>query len=227
MCLPPVAVALLAGSHVANTLAQRKVNKARAGYLDAEDKRQDALQDKSNNVLEGVFEKLGSEPVNQAYDDKAVSRENALVSMVDDIAPVTPTSSSAPQIVKDEATRTIADAMTEARGEAQRRAKMGAWGGTQLDSSMELKNSGDAIARIFRESQRSGNILPMELAEANTRGSNWRAVGELAGGAAQLYMLGNMFSAPGAATVNPAAAAKEGAASTVVHPQNNDWWRIA
>lgn len=225
MCNPAMAIGavMMAGSLVANNQAQKKVDKARAGALEAESIRQ-RMFDEENTALN-----TQSQDRYQDYETKQGDKAQDIASFYS--ANESPSDAPSAIPINDSGNITVQREMAKKSGEAS------AYGDQQNAALASLRSFGDLLGGISREQSRdasqinlvnsfkqgSANVLPFELEAANAKGGNLRTLGALlqAGGSAAMGAGMGGLVAPGAGTTSAAPLAQQQATGLTIQQNAN------
>lgn len=181
MCLP---LALMAASAYANKRGQKAVRKKQNSISEGENVRQAAYQKRSQDTFDTTLGKFDRPSQDQALATTAAQYEAAIndtQAQPGDYA----TTGSAPELVKSDIAKRMADVIARGRGEVAARAKLGAYGGVQHKNAIDLNRSGQDINQMADFSQGSANIVPLEMQASMNAGRKWSQM-------ADLFRLGGM-----------------------------------
>lgn len=191
MCMDPVSIALMAGSTLMNTMANRQVTKAQQSAYNAQAERNRGYQAQSDKVLnEEAMPNFTQQNQNQVLADaqlKRLSDSEALAGGGYDL----PMTESASGDYKTELANAIASKVKEGRAQAEAATRIGAYGDLGLNNANLLTDTGLKIGTIGQNSRNDAAILPFELQAAQSKGAGLRTIGDLLGGAGMIYGMGN------------------------------------
>lgn len=203
MCTPMAiaGVALSIGSTVANTIAAKKVDKARAEAMGAERMRQGRL-DQENEALNLTsrnryddFEGQQDESASKLGDYFAENETAAAADNQSAVDAMLPTSGSKITVQEAGKQSGLAKAFTDQQGNAlgQLRSFGDVLGGI---GRLQARDAG-SVGQINSFKRASSGIVPLELEAANSAGSGARLFGDILGAGGSLLMNGGLKGGPG------------------------------
>lgn len=180
---------LMGGSIAANQKAQSKVNKARAGALEAERIRQkgyeeqsQALQNKSQGRFQD-FSKSQETKGKELGDYFSKQRDSGAITQSNVALPF-----SNSNVVNTEQAKQMGKTAGYSMGQDQALAGLRSFGNllAQINLDQARDTEGLGILKSFREG--SAGIIPLELAKANQAGANWQRAGGIMNGLGTMGM---------------------------------------
>jgi len=179
----------MGGSIAANKQAQAKVNKARAGALEAERIRQKGYEEQSQalqNQSQGRyqdFSKSQEAKGKEIGDYFAKQRDSGAITQSNVALPF-----SNSNVVNTEQAKQMGKTAGYSMGQDQSLAGLRSFGNllAQINLGQARDTQGLGILKSFREG--SAGITPLELAKANQAGANWQRAGQIMSGLGSMGM---------------------------------------
>lgn len=208
MCTPLaiVAVALTAGSVIANKQAADAQAKARSGALAAESARQnqyqqeaEALNKKSADEYSDFSDKLGSKQQELNAQLKAQVANDLPTGQTTQETATSPLPSSGSNIVNQEIGKQKAKANAYSDQQAGALANLRSFGDLMGENALATARNDALIGNQQSFMRGSAAVLPAELQAANNAGSGWRMAGTIMGGLGSLAGMGAGAGLGGAA----------------------------
>ncbi|MEP3248039.1 MAG: hypothetical protein ABJN40_06030 [Sneathiella sp.] len=166
MCNPMI-VAGLAASAAGTGYNSYQQNKNLKAGIEAKNKasldevnRQDAFQAEATEVFDNSLNNFSKPSQDAALQKSETDRTIRLEKAITQPKEYTPTTGSAPSVVKSEIARKMNDAIKSGKNSARSLAKMGAWGDTQFGNRIDLSRSGGDLGQISNFARGSANLLP-------------------------------------------------------------------
>lgn len=182
MCLDPAsltAMALMGGSTIAKNRQMKAVRRKQDTVSQTERERQAKYQKQAQATLDKTMATFDRPAQDQSLATTAAQHETAINDTQAQPGDYTPTTGSAPPVVKSEIAKRMADAVRQGRGEVMARAKLGAYGGVQQKNAIDLNRSGQDIGRMGDFSRGSAGIMPLEMNAAYGAGRKWGQISDL------------------------------------------------
>ncbi|MCY0148305.1 hypothetical protein OEG84_11435 [Hoeflea sp. G2-23] len=179
-------IALTAGSAIANTIAQSKVQKARDSALAAERVRQNTLDQEAaalNAASQDRYQDFGAQQderaseLGQYFTDQKI--ENASGNAAAAAEQATPQSGSDIVVREEAKQRGKADAFAKGQGEAL--GNLRSFGDLLGGIGREQARDAGRIGQIGGFKRGSSNIVPLELDEANSAGDGMKLFADVLG----------------------------------------------
>lgn len=186
-------------SAVATTGSAAVANQARNRQIEAEEaiKRRDRfkqaeLQRQSDAALRNTIQQQFAPEQLDADVSQAVGTRLANVAPATAAPPAAYTAApvSAPREVKSDLERRLGTAASDARADAERRARLAAFGDASMVGNQRIGRVGEQLRRFQLESRGQSNVLPYDIAGIDNTRNNRRAdIANVIGGIGNMYAL--------------------------------------
>lgn len=181
MCNPlMIGSALLAGgSMFANMQGANAQAAERDRVTQAESQRQFNYQNQSTNLFNQSLGKVQKGTTDDAVKSEAADRTASDSKLIDEGGNYKPVTGSAPAEVGQSIARATAQAIARNKDQARRNANVSAVQGVNQKTGIDLGRDAQWQSIFGGNMQRSANILPLELQDANRAGAGWRGAGQV------------------------------------------------
>lgn len=216
MCFPPAVLAAFALTGVGGGLkymGEKKAANAQEKVNMAERVRQKAMTDQQQVAFEDSLAKAGDVAGPQAMQAAADKREEFLRTAVTpstDLQNYLPGNQSAPQIIADARTASVAKEKASAGGLAAALAALGGTTDQMQNLNIGVGRNAQKIGQVARDKAGSADILGADLKAASFKGGTLRGLGQLAqmiGRAVSMGSAAGMFAPSSAVAAGQTASA--------------------
>lgn len=180
MCFDPVSLSLMAAATAAQAggarLNQIASNKAIKAQVAAEQGRQKVYQQQADQQFQSSLDRFRPENNAQQVQDATNQRTQAIegnISAADPSTQYQAVTSDSPEVVKSALAKSLANAVSQSKQQAQRLAKLGATDAVTFDNALDLGNTGMKLDTISNFSSGSKKVNMAEQAAAAQKRSGW------------------------------------------------------
>lgn len=183
MCGPELLIPILTSA--ASGFAQAQAGKAAAssarGFINAEDKRQNAIRDQANGIFAKSLQEQ-SAPAQQEDLEKQQQKRGAGYAAAQkqtQLNTMVPGTSRATPAAKLEVTRTLAQQGAKSGAEATAKGKLDGYGDLFTNNAIKMSDANQGLQGTTKHAQSSMRPLNLELNAAQYAGHNWSTLASL------------------------------------------------
>lgn len=181
---------------LANKVGSDQRSAARSSAINAEDQRQIDYQNKQTGQFNQSLAKVAPDKVSGDVKQEAVDRTASDSKLVDEGGNYVPVTGSAPQEVSSSIARATRAALDRGKEQARLNANVSAISGVNQKNTIALGRDAQWQSIFANNQQRSSQILPLELEDANRSGAGWRTAGQVLGIASTATGMAGMAGGP-------------------------------
>lgn len=204
MCFDPVSLSIAAAAAAAtaggNRLNQLSSNRAIKQQVGLENARQKIYQDQADANFGNALSNFKAPNNQQQVADVTASRTKSITDNLasPDTGSYEAFQNNQPDIVKSGIAKSLSDAVSKSKGQAQRLAALGATGDVMANNNISLDRAGSNAGMIGNFAQGSSAVSKEEQAAAAQKTTPWGDALKLGGQAGSIYALAG---APGASSL--------------------------
>lgn len=164
---------------LANKVGADQRSAARSRAVEAEDQRQNNYQNQQTSQFNQSLAKVQKPTTDEGVAQEAADRTASDSKLIDEGGNYVPVTGSAPAEVGQSIARATKQAISRNKEQARLNANVSAVQGVQQKNNIALGRDAQWQGIFANNQQRSSQILPLELEDANRSGSGWRGAGQI------------------------------------------------
>lgn len=196
--LLPLAIAALVAGSGAQWYGQRRQNQAMASAMDQHARRAERRSAEAQSLFERTLGEQGIETQQQMIDDAARDKVGRVSDLTEREAafvdPLLPGQDRAPKVVREQASRDLADQLARARAQIGALARLEGFSTRAFDRGLQLDRVRPEFGNIGLFARGDRNILDADMHAAQFRGGNARLLGDLLTSVGGAMLMGGLGS---------------------------------